>query len=73
MLKEMNIEAELSYAYLHAVASRAGFSCEYRNSTVPDSPLLMLANRVISGTCVENGSNGVDHGSKTSISAQTLK
>ncbi len=26
-----NIEAELSYAYLHAVASRAGFSCEYRN------------------------------------------
>lgn len=26
-----NIESELSYAYLHAVASRAGFSCEYRN------------------------------------------
>lgn len=31
MLSEQNIEAELSYAYLHAVASRAGFSCEYRN------------------------------------------
>ena len=31
MLTEQNIEAELSYAYLHAVASRAGFSCEYRN------------------------------------------
>jgi hypothetical protein len=29
MLTEQNIEAELSYAYLHAVASRAGFSCEY--------------------------------------------
>ena len=26
-----NIEAELSYAYLHAVASRAGFACEIRN------------------------------------------
>lgn len=26
-----NIESELSYAYLHAVASRAGFSCEIRN------------------------------------------
>ena len=31
MLTEQNLEAELSYAYLHAVASRAGFSCEYRN------------------------------------------
>lgn len=31
MLTEQNIEAELSYAYLHAVASKAGFSCEYRN------------------------------------------
>jgi hypothetical protein len=29
MLTDQNIEAELSYAYLHAVASRAGFSCEY--------------------------------------------
>jgi hypothetical protein len=27
MLTEQNIEAELSYAYLHAVASRGGFSC----------------------------------------------
>jgi hypothetical protein len=31
MLTDQNIEAELSYAYLHAVASKAGFSCEYRN------------------------------------------
>jgi len=31
MLTEQNIEAELSYAWLHAVASKAGFSCEYRN------------------------------------------
>ncbi len=29
MLTELNIEAELSYAYLHAVASKAGFACEY--------------------------------------------
>ncbi len=29
MLTEQNIEAELSYAYLHAVASKAGFACEY--------------------------------------------
>lgn len=31
MLTQANIEAELSYAYLHAVASRAGFACEWRN------------------------------------------
>lgn len=31
MLTEQNIEAELSYAYLHAVASKAGFSCEVTN------------------------------------------
>ena len=29
ILTEQNIEAELSYAYVHAVASRAGFACEY--------------------------------------------
>lgn len=29
MLSAQNIEAELSYAYLHAVASQAGFACEY--------------------------------------------
>src|SRR5688572_25231002 len=34
VLTEANIEAELSYAYLHAVASRAGFSCEWRNRHV---------------------------------------
>src|SRR5258708_244570 len=31
MLTSQNIEAELSYAYLHAVSSKVGFSCEYRN------------------------------------------
>lgn len=31
MLTQQNIEAELSYAYLHAVASRGGFSCEVSN------------------------------------------
>lgn len=31
MLTEANVEAELSYAVLHAVASHAGFSCEWRN------------------------------------------
>ncbi len=30
-LTDRNIEAELSYAFLHAVACKAGFSCEYRN------------------------------------------
>ena len=29
LLSEKEIESELSYAYLHAVASRAGFACEY--------------------------------------------
>jgi hypothetical protein len=28
VLSELNIEAELSHAYLHAVATRAGFGCE---------------------------------------------
>lgn len=28
LLSENNIKAELSYAYLHAVAARAGFSCQ---------------------------------------------
>ena len=30
MLTEANVEAELSYAVLHAIASQAGFACEYR-------------------------------------------
>jgi hypothetical protein len=29
VLTQQNIEAELSYAYLHAVATRAGFDCSY--------------------------------------------
>jgi hypothetical protein len=28
LLSENNVKAELSYAYLHAVASMAGFACE---------------------------------------------
>lgn len=28
LLNENNIKAELSYAYLHAIAARAGFSCQ---------------------------------------------
>ncbi len=31
LLTENNIRAELSYAYLHAVAARAGFACEEGN------------------------------------------
>ncbi len=31
LLSENNIKAELSYAYLHAVAARAGFACEEGN------------------------------------------
>jgi len=31
MLSEQDIEAELSYAYLHLVASRAGFNCTVAN------------------------------------------
>jgi len=31
LLSENNIKAELSYAYLHAVAARAGFACQEGN------------------------------------------
>lgn len=31
VMTEENIKAELSYAYLHAIASRAGFSCAISN------------------------------------------
>ena len=31
LLSQNNIMAELSYAYLHAVAARAGFACEEGN------------------------------------------
>jgi hypothetical protein len=36
MLTEQNIEAELSYAYLHAVATRGGFSCSYAHRHLDD-------------------------------------
>jgi len=29
MMTTQNIESELSYAYLHAVCSKAGLSCKY--------------------------------------------
>jgi hypothetical protein len=36
MLSEQNIEAELSYAYLHAIATRGGFSCSYTHRHLDD-------------------------------------
>jgi hypothetical protein len=36
VLSEQNIEAELSYAYLHAVATRGGFSCSYAHRHLDD-------------------------------------
>ena len=36
MLSEQNIEAELSYAYLHAVATRGGFACSYTHRHLDD-------------------------------------
>jgi hypothetical protein len=36
VLTEQNIEAELSYAYLHAVATRGGFSCSYSHRHLDD-------------------------------------
>ena len=37
MLTSQNIEAELSYAYLHAVASRAGIICERSGPATDDA------------------------------------
>jgi len=37
VLSDANIEAELSYAYLHAVASRAGFSCAVAERHLDDA------------------------------------
>ncbi|GEM_PF-7028040 len=37
MLTQQNIEAELSYAYLHAVASHGGFACEYAHRHLDDA------------------------------------
>ena len=37
MLTAQNIEAELSYAYLHAVATRCGFACEYTTRHVDNA------------------------------------
>jgi hypothetical protein len=36
VLSEQNIEAELSYAYLHAIATRGGFSCSYSHRHLDD-------------------------------------
>ena len=37
MLTRQNVESELSYAYLHAVASAAGFSCAVANRHIDDA------------------------------------
>jgi len=37
VLTQQNIEAELSYAYLHAIASRAGFSCTVADRHLDDA------------------------------------
>jgi hypothetical protein len=33
LLSQQNIEADLSYAYLHLIAARGGFSCTYTHQT----------------------------------------
>ena len=49
-LSENNIKAELSYAYLHAVASRAGFACEmagrHSDNAGVDATLRVLEERL---------------------------
>jgi len=37
MLTDQNVEAELSYAYLHAVATRGGFSCSVADRHLDDA------------------------------------
>ena len=37
MLSSQNIEAELSYAYLHAIAAKGGFSCTYADRHLDDA------------------------------------
>ena len=37
MLSEQNIEADLSYTYLHALAARGGFSCSYTHRHLDDA------------------------------------
>lgn len=37
MLSQQNIEAELSYAYLHAIAVRGGFACSYTTRHLDDA------------------------------------
>ncbi len=37
MLSDQNIESELSYAYLHAIAARGGFACEYATRHLDDA------------------------------------
>ena len=37
MLSEQNIEADLSYAYLHAIAARGGFSCAFTHRHLDDA------------------------------------
>ncbi|HWG41365.1 MAG TPA: DUF4365 domain-containing protein [Gemmataceae bacterium] len=44
MLTDLNIEAELSYAYLHAVATRGGFSCSYSDRHLDGAGVDALVN-----------------------------
>ncbi len=37
MLTDQNVEADLSYAYLHAVAARGAFSCSYTHRHLDDA------------------------------------
>jgi Domain of unknown function (DUF4365) len=62
MLTEQNIESELSYAYLHAVATRGGFSCAYGNrhedgagidATVREDGRKLAADSPLTSFCVE--------------------
>ena len=62
MLTDRNIEAELSYAYLHAVATRAGFSCEYRNrhldgagvdATITEDGRMLADDSILTSFCVD--------------------
>ena len=37
MLSQQNVEADLSYAYLHMIAARGGFSCTYAHRYLDDA------------------------------------
>ncbi len=62
MLSQPNIEAELSYAYLHAVAVRGGFGCSYADRHLDDAGVdaviredgrRLVPNSVLTSFCAE--------------------